>query len=108
MRRRCVGIVLGRGANRRAAWIARRSPADWRAHARKSPANWKGALTAEGDETSRREQAERLGMSEGAVKVAVHRLRARYGTALREAIAGTVATQEEVEDEIRALFEALG
>ena len=68
----------------------------------------KGALTAEGDETSRREQAERLGMSEGAVKVAVHRLRARYGTALREAIAGTVATREEVEDEIRALFEALG
>ena len=47
-----------------------------------------------------------LGMSEGAVKVAVHRLRRRYRDLLREEIAQTVAGPEEVEDEIRCLFPA--
>jgi RNA polymerase sigma-70 factor (ECF subfamily) len=48
-----------------------------------------------------------LGMSEGAVKVAVHRLRRRYRDLLRDEIAQTVAGPEEVEDEIRCLFSAL-
>jgi len=52
--------------------------------------------------------AGRLGMTEGAVKVAVHRLRQRYRDRLREVIADTVATPEEVDDEIRDLFAALG
>jgi len=52
--------------------------------------------------------ARQLGMTEGAVKVAVHRLRQRYRDRLREAIADTVATPEEVDDEIRDLFAALG
>jgi RNA polymerase sigma factor (sigma-70 family) len=49
-----------------------------------------------------------LGMEEGAVKVAVHRLRRRYGAALRAEIAETVATPEEVQVELRHLLEALG
>jgi RNA polymerase sigma-70 factor (ECF subfamily) len=48
-----------------------------------------------------------LGLSEGAVKVAVHRLRERYREALHEEIARTVHDSESVEEEIRALFAAL-
>jgi RNA polymerase sigma-70 factor (ECF subfamily) len=51
--------------------------------------------------------AARLGSSEGAVKVAVHRLRQRYRELLRAEIAETVATPAEVEDELRSLFAAL-
>ena len=47
--------------------------------------------------------AAELGTSEGAVKVAVHRLRERYRQVLTEQIAETVATPEEVQDEIRHL-----
>jgi RNA polymerase sigma-70 factor (ECF subfamily) len=54
------------------------------------------------------ELAAELGMTEGAVKAAVHRLRKRYREAMRAEIAQTVAREEEVEDEIRALFAALG
>jgi len=43
-------------------------------------------------------------MSEGAVAVAVHRMRRRYGDLLRKEIAATVASPEEVEDEIRHLM----
>jgi RNA polymerase sigma-70 factor (ECF subfamily) len=45
-----------------------------------------------------------LGMTEGAVKVAVHRLRQRYRDLLRAEIANTVSTPEEVDEEIRSLF----
>ena len=44
-----------------------------------------------------------LGMSEGAVKVAVHRLRRRYRDLLREQVAQTVHTPAEVEEELRHL-----
>jgi RNA polymerase sigma factor (sigma-70 family) len=44
-----------------------------------------------------------LVMSEGAVKVALHRLRRRYGELLRGEIAHTVATPEELDEEIRHL-----
>jgi RNA polymerase sigma factor (sigma-70 family) len=54
-----------------------------------------------------RELAGRLDMSEGAVKVAAHRLRGRYRELLREEIANTVAGPEEVEEELRELFAAL-
>lgn len=53
------------------------------------------------------QMAARLGSTEGAVKVAVHRLRRRYRELLRAEIADTVAGPEEVEDEIRNLFAAL-
>jgi RNA polymerase sigma-70 factor (ECF subfamily) len=54
------------------------------------------------------EAARQLGLTQGAVKVAVHRLRARYAALLRDEIGHTVAGPAEVEDEIRALFAALG
>lgn len=50
----------------------------------------------------------RLNLTEGAVKVAVHRLRKRYGEILRAEIAQTVSSSEEVDDEIRHLFQILG
>ena len=49
-----------------------------------------------------------LEMSEGAVKVAVHRLRKRYGELLREEIAHTVSSPDEVNEELRHLLAALG
>jgi RNA polymerase sigma-70 factor (ECF subfamily) len=51
--------------------------------------------------------AAELGMSEGAVKVALHRLRRRFGELLRSEIAHTVASPEEIDDEIRHLFAAI-
>jgi RNA polymerase sigma factor (sigma-70 family) len=54
-----------------------------------------------------RETASKLGMSEAAVRVAVHRLRRRFGEVLRAEIAQTVTTDEDVEEEIRYLIRAL-
>jgi len=51
--------------------------------------------------------ARRLDLSEGAVKVAVHRLRQRYRKLLRNLIAETVSTPDEVEEELRCLLRAL-
>jgi RNA polymerase sigma factor (sigma-70 family) len=45
-----------------------------------------------------------LHMNEGAVKIALHRLRRRFGEALRAEIGQTVTTREEIDDEIRHLF----
>jgi RNA polymerase sigma factor (sigma-70 family) len=67
----------------------------------------KGCLMA-GAETPYAELAAGLNMTEGAVKVAVHRLRQRYRDRLREAIGRTVADPEDVDDEVRDLFAALG
>jgi RNA polymerase sigma-70 factor (ECF subfamily) len=65
----------------------------------------RGSLT--GDEPARSETAARLGMSEGAVKVAVHRLRQRYRELLRAEIAETVADPSDVDAEMRHLVAAL-
>jgi RNA polymerase sigma-70 factor (ECF subfamily) len=46
--------------------------------------------------------------SVGAVDVAVHRLRQRFGELLREQVANTVASQSEVSEEIRYLMSVLG
>ena len=50
----------------------------------------------------------RLGLTEGATKVALHRLRSRYRDVLRSAIAETVEAPDLVDDEIRHLLQALG
>lgn len=52
--------------------------------------------------------AAECGMSEGAVKVAVHRMRHRYGELLREAIARTVGSPAEVDEELRYLISVVG
>lgn len=53
------------------------------------------------------EIAARLGISEGAVKSAVHRLRQRYRQLLREEIAHTVLGSAEVDEELRHLSAVL-
>ena len=65
----------------------------------------KGSLT--GSEPDRTEVAERLGMTEGSVKVAVHRLRQRYRELLRAEIAETVVEASEIEEEMRHLVSVL-
>jgi RNA polymerase sigma-70 factor (ECF subfamily) len=53
------------------------------------------------------EAAKKLGISLGAVKTLIHRLRKRYAVLLREAISRTVSDQSDVEAEIHALCEAI-
>jgi RNA polymerase sigma factor (sigma-70 family) len=62
-----------------------------------------------GDETTvpYSQIAELLGKTEGAVKVAVHRLRQRCRELLRAEIAQTVSGPDEVDEELRDLFDAV-
>jgi RNA polymerase sigma factor (sigma-70 family) len=64
-------------------------------------------LPASRGPASYKDVAAKLGMTEGAVKVAVHRLRDRYRRLVREEVAQTVASPDQVEEEIQALFAAL-
>jgi RNA polymerase sigma factor (sigma-70 family) len=57
-----------------------------------------------GGDTSYSAIASELGMSEGAIKVAVHRLRQRCREILREEIGHTVARPEDTDDELRHLL----
>jgi RNA polymerase sigma-70 factor (ECF subfamily) len=66
----------------------------------------KGGLTGD-DELPRDEIAARLDMSEGAVKVAVHRLRRRFRELLRAGIAETVSNEADLDDEMRYLVAVL-
>ena len=61
-----------------------------------------------GEKRAYTEVAATLGMTEGAVKVAVHRLRERYRALIRAEIMETVADPDEVDGELRDLFAALG
>lgn len=54
------------------------------------------------------ETAQALGMSEGAVKVAAHRLRQRFRELLRQEIAHTLTNDADVEDELRYLCSVHG
>ena len=54
------------------------------------------------------ETAQALGMNEGAVKVAVHRLRKRFRELLRQEIAQTLSDEDDVEDELRYLCSVHG
>ncbi|MBX3378936.1 MAG: sigma-70 family RNA polymerase sigma factor [Phycisphaeraceae bacterium] len=62
-------------------------------------------LTGEG--YVRSELAARLGMSENAVTVAIHRIRQRYGALVREAVARTIADEAEIDAEMRYLVGVL-
>lgn len=52
--------------------------------------------------------AAELGITEGALKTAVHRLRRRHSEILREEIARTLSSPDEINDEIRHLINILG
>ena len=67
----------------------------------------KATLTGEEDAATYAAMAAQLGMTEAAVKVAVHRLRQRYRELLRKEIARTVNSDGEVEEELRYLFAVL-
>jgi len=67
----------------------------------------KDSLTGSGRETAYAELASRLGTSEGAIKVAVHRLRRRYRELLEAEIANTVGSPTEVAEERRYLLSVL-
>src|SRR5262249_10090113 len=62
------------------------------------------------DESARpyAEIASDLNLTEAAIKTAVHRLRARYQELLRQEIARTVVSTDEVEEELLHLFAAVG
>jgi len=70
-------------------------------------AELKGFLSGDDDLSSYPETARRLGMTEGTLRVNIHRLRHRYRDLLRAEIAHTVDTPEGIDDEIRRLFAAL-
>lgn len=61
------------------------------------------AITGEKSTVPYAALATQLGLSEEAVRVAVHRLRRRYRQLLREEIAHTVTTDEEIADELQSL-----
>lgn len=67
----------------------------------------KPALGGDRSDVNCAQLSQDLAMSEGAARVAVHRLRRRYRELLRDEIAQTVASEDEVEDELRQLFAAL-
>ncbi|HAB19960.1 MAG TPA: ECF-type sigma factor [Verrucomicrobiota bacterium] len=67
----------------------------------------KGLLLTEGSAEAYREAGHAADLSEGAVKVAVHRLRQRFREAVRAEIAQTVATPAEVDEELRCLMAAM-
>ncbi len=64
-------------------------------------------ISTDGPGCSYAEIAARTGLKEGTVKVAVHRLRRRYGQLLRAEISNTLRAPEDVEDEVRYLVGVL-
>lgn len=56
---------------------------------------------------SRAEMAQKRGVSANAIDVAIHRLRQRFGVLLRQKVAETVASEAEVDEEIRHLMSVL-
>jgi RNA polymerase sigma-70 factor (ECF subfamily) len=67
----------------------------------------RGLLDGEAEALAYAAVAGRLGTTEGAARVAAHRLRRRYGDLLRQEIAATLADPTQIDDEIRDLFAAL-
>ena len=67
----------------------------------------KDCLTPHRERLSYAQLAGPLGMTEGALKVAVHRMRRLYRDLLRDEIAQTVERPEDVAEELRYLIEVL-
>jgi RNA polymerase sigma factor (sigma-70 family) len=68
----------------------------------------KSYLTRDEPQTRYAEAARDLDMSEGGLKVAVHRLRRRFRDLVLDEIAQTVSSADEVDDELRHLWAAVG
>jgi RNA polymerase sigma factor (sigma-70 family) len=67
----------------------------------------KGFIWGDPDSKSYGETGERLNLTEGAVKVAVHRLRKHFREVVRAQVAHTVARPEDVDEELRHLISVL-
>jgi len=67
----------------------------------------KGYLTGDEPSVAYKDAAADLGLTEGAVKTAVHRLRKEYGRILREEVAATLASPEDLDDELRHLLSVI-
>ena len=70
-------------------------------------ARWKPFLSVSSGNIRYAEIAEQFGMTEGAARVAVHRLRKRYRHRLREEISRTLVSGDLVDEEMQALFAVL-
>ena len=64
-------------------------------------------LTGDSEQLSQAEVARQLDLNEGAVKVAIHRLRKRFRELVRAEIAGTVGDAAHVREEMSYLLEVL-
>ncbi|HWX21437.1 MAG TPA: sigma-70 family RNA polymerase sigma factor [Candidatus Binatia bacterium] len=64
-------------------------------------------LTGDTENISQADAAARLGLNEGAVKVAIHRLRRRFREVIKSEIGQTVSERAQVEAEMHYLLEAL-
>ncbi len=67
----------------------------------------KAFLQGDGGGQSYAEAAQRSGLSEPATKTAIFRMRRRYGEIIREEVASTVGSEEDVEEEIQHLIAVL-
>jgi RNA polymerase sigma-70 factor (ECF subfamily) len=95
--RRWALTVLEQAAARlRAAYVAEGRPELYE--------RLKGFVSAETATPSYAEAAAQLGLSEAAVRSAIHRLRRRFQELVREEIAHTVSTPAEVDEELRYLI----
>jgi RNA polymerase sigma-70 factor (ECF subfamily) len=98
-RRWALTVVDGLLADLRARWTAQGRASEFD--------ELKACLLGQAPAGGYAAAAARLGTSEGAVKTAVHRLRRRFQTLLRQRVAETVADERDVDDEIRHLIRAL-
>ncbi len=64
-------------------------------------------LTTDKDAIPYQDMATELNMTEGSVRVAVHRLRRQYRRLLRDEIAQTVGDEDQIDEEMGSLFAAL-
>jgi RNA polymerase sigma-70 factor (ECF subfamily) len=64
-------------------------------------------LTGDAENISQAEAARQLGLNEGAVKVAIHRLRRRLRDAIKNEISQTVKDRADIDQEMHHLLEAL-
>jgi RNA polymerase sigma-70 factor (ECF subfamily) len=65
-------------------------------------------LIGDTEDISQADVAARLGLNEGAAKVAIHRLRRRFREVIKDEISQTVSEPAQVEEELQCLLHALG
>ena len=79
-----------------------------RAEQRQQFEELQGFLPGGHGSVSRSDLAAKRGVSVGAIDVAIHRLRQRFGKLLREQVAQTVSSEREVDEELHHLISVLG